>query len=271
MEKCPLEEQTLFRRRLRNVIPKSLKSDLQIAPPSQSSECELDPDAFKTKPDVKEWVWKTALKISRRPSLTFSPSFLLSPICFSPVIIDAELVSPFGCINQLIATPQYSNTPDISTKSSGESTSSNVFTFDVVDIGTDHVDSSSGPISSSRSLCAIPEERELTDIDIEMASKSSQVFQYRKADIPFAPPKSPSIATATKSKKHQEHKKKPDNSKNDRRNSNSNGKKQSKPNQRTPNNCQNKSEQRKHGTTLVKGFEAKRRGGNSMFLSMVTR
>lgn len=275
MEFRPAEQQSLFRRRLRNVTPKALECDLLIAPPSQSNECELDPDAFKSNLSMKEWVWETGMKISHRPSLAFSPSFLLSPICLSPVLrIDDELVSPFSCINQILATPRNSNTSDTSSKSFDESTSCSIFTFDADDV-CNAVPLSSPSKCSSRCLCVIPEERELTVIDLQMAanSKESQINQYRKADTSFAPPKSPSIAVATQNKRNsvkkkaQKHHKKTDNSKNTRQTWNSPGEKQQtgKPKQ----HC--KREPIKNTRTLAKGFDAKRASGNTMFMSMVTR
>jgi hypothetical protein len=247
-----------------------LECDLQIPFPGHNNECDIDVDFPKIKSDVKEWTlheWisNTTKKVSRRPCLTFSPSLLLSPMCFSPVIH----------MSQLVTIPQ--TRPD-STVTANKPSNENVFTFDAVGLNSP----SSSISSSRRCICTILEDKELTADDMETPfDRHGQMFQYNIGGGSFTPPKSPSIATATRNRKNAKARTNHWGSQtmtkeNDKRGPSENSKNVSQRNS-------TKSDQRKSGPwtsnkqgrtnsgTLADAFEAKKRSGNSMFLSMVSR
>lgn len=181
----------LRRRRSKSLAIGKRVTEIKFEVSQTDSDGDLD-EHFKKDVDFNDWLLLQKRAWTKRPTLAFSPSFLLSPVCFTPLHTPEGTMSPFCHMEKHI--PPNQEILASTAISAPVSANSNVFTFD------ENV--SIPEQENNRRLCSIPEDRPLSFVD--MLYCSAQIGAGRllaKHDTSFNPPMSPSFTIATRSKR----------------------------------------------------------------------
>lgn len=189
MQSSSSEKSLLLRRRAKTLTVNKRVRALKLELSENQNDGDIDD--FKKEFNFNDWLHLTKRAYRKRPTLALSPSFLLSPVCFSPLYTPEGIISPFCHLEKQIhiipklESPSTSSTPQ---------TSSSVFTFER-DVPT------SKRKENGRKLCPIPEERPLSYVDMLYCSAHlDESFLYRREKT-YKPPMSPSFLIATSCKR----------------------------------------------------------------------
>lgn len=182
----------LRRRRSKSLTLNKRVKEIKLEVSKNNSDSDVD-ESFKKDVNFNDWLSLQKRAASKRPTLALSPSFLLSPICFTPLHTPEGIVSPFCHLEKQITVQPDQETATSKVSSAPVSTNSNVFTFERnVEIPSQE---------NKRRLCPIPEDRTLSNLDILYCSNQLNERFLIKHEASFEPPMSPSFMIASSSKR----------------------------------------------------------------------